>query len=224
MHVEWYGQSAFRLRGESATVFIDPFGDTSAFASRGITFDYPPISGVLANLLLVTHEHADHNGVEAIGGDPVVLRSTAGKLDSPIGTVVAVASEHDSSAGTERGPNTIFAFTLDEIRVAHFGDFGQAALREEQAAAIGEVDLLFLPVGAGPTIGGAGAAAIVERLRPRWVVPMHYLTRRLNFLESAEDFLERMASVRLMETSAFDTAELEGAADATTLAVVPAAP
>jgi L-ascorbate metabolism protein UlaG (beta-lactamase superfamily) len=148
MHVEWYGQSAFRLAGESATVFIDPFGDTSQFASRGIVIDYPPISGVLADLLLVTHEHADHNGVEAIGGDPVLLRSTAGKLASPIGTIVAVASEHDSSAGTERGPNTIFAFVLDGVRVAHFGDFGQSALREEQAAAIGEVDLLFVPVGA----------------------------------------------------------------------------
>jgi L-ascorbate metabolism protein UlaG (beta-lactamase superfamily) len=223
MHVEWYGQSAFRLGGESASVFIDPFGDTSAFASRGITIDYPQISGVRADLLLVTHEHADHNGVEAIGGDPVVLRSTAGKLDSPIGTVVAVASEHDSSAGTERGPNTIFAFALDGIRVAHFGDFGQAALREEQAAAIGEVDLLFVPVGGGFTIDGAGAAAIVARLRPRWVVPMHYRTKRLNFLESAEDFLERMTDVRLLDAASFDTAELEGAADAT-LTVVPAAP
>jgi L-ascorbate metabolism protein UlaG (beta-lactamase superfamily) len=223
MHVEWYGQSAFRLAGESATVFIDPFGDTSQFASRGIVIDYPPISGVLADLLLVTHEHADHNGVEAIGGDPVLLRSTAGKLDSPIGTIVAVASEHDSSAGTERGPNTIFAFVLDGVRVAHFGDFGQSALREEQAAAIGEVDLLFVPVGGGFTIGGADAAAIVERLRPRWVVPMHYRTERLNFLETAEDFLARMDNVRLLDAAAFDTYELEGAADAT-LTVVPAAP
>jgi L-ascorbate metabolism protein UlaG (beta-lactamase superfamily) len=223
MHVEWYGQSSFRLTGESATVFIDPFGDTSGFASRGITFDYPPISGVLADVLLVTHEHTDHNGVEAIGGEPLLLRSTAGKLDSPIGTVVAVSSEHDSSAGTERGPNTIFAFTLDGVRVAHFGDFGQSALREEQATAIGEVDLLFIPVGGGFTIGGADAAAIVERLRPRWVVPMHYRTERLNFLETAEDFLGRMAEVRLLDGAAFDTNELEDAGEGT-LTVVPAAP
>jgi hypothetical protein len=32
----------------------------------------------------------------------VTLRSTAGRLDSPIGEVVAVASEHDQVAGTER--------------------------------------------------------------------------------------------------------------------------
>ncbi|HEY1776832.1 MAG TPA: MBL fold metallo-hydrolase [Solirubrobacteraceae bacterium] len=223
MHVEWYGQSAFRLTGESATVFIDPFGDTSQFAARGITIDYPLISGVSADLLLVTHEHADHNGVEAIDGDPVLLRSTAGKLDSPIGTIVAVASEHDASAGTERGPNTIFSFVLDGVRVAHFGDFGQSVLREEQAAAIGEVDLLFVPVGGGFTIGAADAAAIVEKLRPRWVVPMHYRTERLNFLETADDFLARMDEVRLLDGVGFDTDELGEAAGAT-LTVVPAAP
>ena len=223
MQVEWYGQSAFRLAGESATVFIDPFGDTSAFAARGIKFDYPPITGVSAELLLITHEHADHNGVEAVGGDPMVLRSTAGKLDSPIGKVIAVASEHDQSAGTERGPNTIFAFALDGIRIAHFGDFGQAALRDEQAAAVGEVDLLFLPVGGGFTIGAAQALAIVERVAPRWVVPMHYRTERLDFLESAEEFLDQMPRVRSFDSPAFDTGALEGEAGAT-LAVVPAAP
>ena len=90
--------------------------------------------------------------------------------------VVAVASEHDDVAGTKRGPNTIFRFTLDGLRVCHFGDFGQSALRPEQQQAIGEVDVLFLPVGGGPTVGGESAAAIVRALRPRLVVPMHYRT------------------------------------------------
>src|SRR5947209_15865067 len=152
MQVERYGQSAFRLSDGGRTVVIDPFADVSALASRGIRFEYPPISAA-ADLVLVTHEHADHNGIEAVDGDPAVLRSTAGRLESPIGEVLAVASEHDPSAGTERGPNTIFVFELDGTRVAHLGDFGQRELREEQAAAIGSVDLLFVPVGGGPTIG-----------------------------------------------------------------------
>jgi hypothetical protein len=62
MQVEWYGQSAFRLRADGKTVFIDPFGDMSEMAaSRGMQFEYPPIEGVEAELLLVTHEHFDHN-------------------------------------------------------------------------------------------------------------------------------------------------------------------
>ena len=105
MQVEWYGQSAFRLTAARQTVAIDPFGDMSAMAaSRGMQFDYPPIEGVEADLLLVTHEHIDHNGVEAIGGDPAILRSTAGTLESPIGEVVAIASEHDEAGGHRRGP------------------------------------------------------------------------------------------------------------------------
>ncbi len=223
MQVEWYGQSAFRLATEETTVAIDPFADMSAMAaSRGMQFDYPPIEDVTADLLLVTHEHIDHNGVDAIGGDPAILRSTAGKLESPIGEIVAIASEHDEAAGTERGPNTIFAFELDGLRVAHFGDFGQSALREEQAAAIGSVNLLILPVGGGPTIGADGAAAIIERLHPRWVVPMHYRTPRIGFLETEEAFLARISHVERLPGSSFDTADLP--VEDGPVAVVPAAP
>ena len=57
MQIEWYGQSSFRLSGASHTVAIDPFGDMSAAASRGMEFNYPAITGLTADLLLVTHEH-----------------------------------------------------------------------------------------------------------------------------------------------------------------------
>jgi L-ascorbate metabolism protein UlaG (beta-lactamase superfamily) len=220
MQVEWYGQSAFRLSDGQSTVFIDPFGDVSPLAARGMQFDYPDIEGVSADLLLVTHEHLDHNGVESIGGSPTILRSTAGQLDSPLGTVTAIASEHDDKAGTERGPNTIFVFELDGLRVAHFGDFGQAELRDRQREAIGRLDLLIVPVGGGPTVDAEQAAQIVEQLSPRIVVPMHYRTPKIGFLETADAFLERMPKVERLDTPAFDTSQLNG--DQVT--VVPAAP
>jgi L-ascorbate metabolism protein UlaG (beta-lactamase superfamily) len=223
MRVEWFGQSAFHLGGERGSVAIDPFGDMSALtAGRGIQFDYPPIERVAAELLLVTHEHSDHNGVEAIGGEPAILRSTAGKLESPLGEVTAIASEHDEAAGTERGPNTIFCFELDGLRVCHFGDFGQSELRAEQAAALGKVDLLFIPVGGGPTIGAQQAAAIVGRVAPRWVVPMHYRTPRIGFLETADAFIELSERVERLPGSSFETAELPDGEGP--LLVVPAAP
>src|SRR5579871_1455734 len=222
MRIQWYGQAAFRLEAPEATVFIDPFGDMSPMASRGIEWSYPPIEGVGADLVLITHEHLDHNAVEVIEGEPSVLRSTAGRLESSIGEVVAIASEHDPVAGTQRGPNTIFVFTLDGIRVAHFGDFGQTSLRAEQAEAIGSVDLVFLPVGAGPTIGPEQAAAITERLQPRWLVPMHYRTPRIGFLEPADPFLERMPAAHRLDQPDFETAELPDADGP--LVVVPAVP
>jgi L-ascorbate metabolism protein UlaG (beta-lactamase superfamily) len=194
MHIRWFGQSAFLLSGEH-TVLIDPFGAVGErLAARGVEFRYPPIEGVTADLVLVTHEHADHNGVEVCGGDPVVLRSTAGRLESPLGEVLAIASEHDRVAGTERGPNTIFCFSLDGLRVCHLGDFGQPALRPEQRQAVCEVDVLFVPVGGGPTIDGSVAAELVRELAPRLVVPMHYRTPAVNFLEPPGAFLDALGA------------------------------
>jgi L-ascorbate metabolism protein UlaG (beta-lactamase superfamily) len=223
MRVEWFGQSAFRLDGDGKTVAIDPFGDMSALSrDRGVQWDYPAIAGVEPDLLLVTHEHRDHNAVETIDGEPATLRSTAGTHDSPIGPVTGVASEHDDTAGTQRGPNTIFVFELDGVRVCHMGDFGQSGLREEQAAAIGEIDLLFVPVGGGFTIGAEQASRIVERLTPRWVVPMHYRTPRIGFLETADAFLDASANVERSAGASFETSELPQADGP--LVVVPAAP
>jgi L-ascorbate metabolism protein UlaG (beta-lactamase superfamily) len=221
MRIQWLGQSAFRLATDDATVVIDPFGDVGVLAARGLKFEYPPIEGVRADLVLVTHEHADHNGVEAIEGDPVVLRSTAGRFESPIGEVVVVASDHGAVAAAQRGPNTIVAFELDGVRIAHFGDFGQPGLRDEQAHALGAVDLLFVPIGGGPTLDAEQAAELVERVGPRWVVPMHYRTHRVDWLDPPEPFLERMANVHRLGTPEFETAELPGDAP---LTIVPAAP
>jgi len=209
MVVRWFGQSAFLLSG-SKSVLIDPFGDVGArVAERGLTFRHPPVTGVEADLLLVTHEHGDHNAVEAADGSAVVIRSTAGTHDSPIGDVVAVASEHDDRAGTQRGPNAIFCFTLDGRRVCHLGDFGQHALRPEQREAIGEVDLLFVPVGGGPTIGGAEAAALVHELSPRVAVPMHYGNEAVDFLDPPDAFLDALdAWVDRRESSEADLDEL----------------
>jgi L-ascorbate metabolism protein UlaG (beta-lactamase superfamily) len=200
---------------------VDPFGDMSTAAARGIEFNYPPIEGVTADLVLVTHEHGDHNGVDVVGGSPVVLRSTAGRLDSPLGEVVAIASEHDDVAGTARGPNTVFCFSLDGLRICHLGDFGQPALRPEQREAIGPVDVLFVPVGGGPTIGGVAAAELVRSLAPRLVVPMHYRTAAVNFLEPPDEFLEALGlGVQRLDTSEAVAEDLLGTADEPTVALL----
>ena len=222
MQLEWYGQSAFRLTDDGTTVFIDPFDDLSAMSDRGMRWDYPAIEGVSADLLLVTHEHLDHNGVGAIGGDPVVLRALAGTHESPAGEVVGIASEHDDAAGTQRGPNTLFVFAFGGMRVAHLGDLGQAALREAQLAALGQVDLLLVPVGDGPTIGAAQAMAIVEQVGAKVDVPHHYRTERIDFLEPVDAFAERFATVHRADAPAVDLDAVAGG-DGPVL-VLPAAP
>ncbi len=157
-----------------------------------------------------------------MGGEATLLRSLAGPHESPLGEVVAIASAHDGVAGTERGPNTIVVFGLDSLRIAHFGDFGQPALRPEQRAHLEGVDLVSLPVGGGPTIGGATAAGIATQLAAIWAVPMHYRTEKINFLGDESAFVEAMPRSERLSSSSFDTAALERRPEPT--AIVLAAP
>jgi L-ascorbate metabolism protein UlaG (beta-lactamase superfamily) len=180
---------------------VDPFGDPAPLRARGVPFAYPAIEGVEADVVLVTHEHVDHNAVDVIAGDPAVVR-LAGAHETPIGPVLGVASEHDDVAGTRRGPNAIFAFWLDGLRVCHMGDFGQRGLREEQLEVLGGVDVLLVPAGGGPTIGGEQAAAVARELGAGWIVPMHYGTPAAPFLGPLYpllDALDRRVDVRRLD-------------------------
>jgi L-ascorbate metabolism protein UlaG (beta-lactamase superfamily) len=185
-------------------------------------WDYPAITGVDAHLLLVTHEHIDHNGIDVIDGDPVLIRSAAGTHESPIGEVVSVASEHDDVAGTARGANTMLVFSFGGARIAHLGDLGQPALRPEQLAALGKIDLLFVPVGGMATIDAEVASAVSATLGAKVIVPMHYRSERIDFLEPVDGFLERAARVERPSSPGFDLEALP-AGDGP-LVVVPAVP
>lgn len=220
MRIRWLGHAAFLLTGETNTVAIDPYGEFPK--DRPIKFDYPRLEGIEADVVLVTHEHIDHNAADVIGGDPDVLRAGAGTFSSPLGEVVGIASEHDPKAGTQRGPNTIFCFELDGVRCCHFGDFGQTGLRREQREAIGDVDVLFLPIGGGPTIDGPKAAEVVAELQPQVAVPMHYGTEAVDFVEGPEGFLEAVSGrVEQIEASEVDPQQyLNG--DGTTVLVLQA--
>lgn len=211
MEVRWYGQAAFRLVSatDGRTVFLDPFRMPGPeWATRGFRFDYPPIVNVAAHLVLITHEHFDHNAADVVAGDPQVIWSAAGTFDTPVGQVTGVVADHDPAAGTQRGMNVIYVFSLDGLRVCHFGDYGQASLRPEQETAIGRVDLLMLPVGGGPTVGAEAAGEVVRRLSPRCVVPMHYRTPAVSFLEPADAFLAQFSRVERLAAPEFDPAAL----------------
>ncbi len=223
MQVRWYGQSAFALTAGAQRVFIDPFGSMDAARARGMTWNYPAIGGAAADVLLVTHEHGDHNAVDVIAEVKQTVRSSAGSFDTPVGRVTGIASEHDDVAGTKRGANVIYVFELDGMRVCHMGDFGQAELRPAQREAIGDIDFLFVPVGGMATIDGAAAAKLVEELNPSWVVPMHYRTPAISFLETAHSFLERVGGeIVTLNAPDFDTGGMNP--DGDRIIVVPAPP
>jgi len=165
MKVKWIGHACFLIEGEEGKVLTDPYDESIPYRAP----DFP------VDVVTVSHEHFDHNAVNRVPGDPVVIRGP-GEHRARGMTFTGIACFHDSEAGKKRGENTIFTFTIDGIHLAHLGDLGHP-LSDVQVEALSAVEVLFIPVGGHYTIDAAQAAEIARALpKLRVVIPMHFKT------------------------------------------------
>jgi L-ascorbate metabolism protein UlaG (beta-lactamase superfamily) len=179
MKIVWHGHSCFEVK-DGVTVVTDPHDGKSI----GIK---PPQAR--ADIVLVSHDHYDHNCVRIVKGEPAVIREPGERSVKGV-AVSGIPTYHDREGGAKRGRNLVFRFTMDGVRFCHCGDLGHV-LTDEQVRAIGQVDILFLPVGGVFTINGEEARSIVNRVNPRIVVPMHYRWGGLSIsIHTLEPFLE----------------------------------
>ena len=163
MNISWYGQSCFKIQNKDITLITDPFDK-----SVGLR----PFYGS-ADLVTISHDHFDHNNYSAIKNDPFVINS-AGEFEIKKVVVRGIDSYHDDKKGKERGGNVIYTIEIDDIRICHLGDLGQSALINGQLEKIGQVDILFIPIGGVFTIDWKTASTIISQIEPRVIIPMHY--------------------------------------------------
>jgi len=189
MKIKWNGHACFTITGSDGfTVVTDPY-EPGCF-DGGIAYSAVDDR---ADLALVSHDHADHNFVKSLQGQPQTL---AGSGEVKGVKFTAVETAHDEKGGAERGKNLLFAFELDGIRVGFMGDLGHL-LSEDQLKALGKVDLLLLPVGGVFTLDPVGASRLIDQIKPRLVIPMHFKTEKCGFpLAGVDEFLKGMTQVK----------------------------
>src|SRR3989344_829697 len=183
----WAGQSCFQItvsngKDHEATIVVDPFDEKIGLK----------VPGFSADILLVSHDHHDHNNIGAIKGEPFLIKNP-GEYEVKGVFVQGIDSFHDDSQGKERGKNTIYTIEAEDIRFCHLGDFGQKQLTDEQLELIGKVDVLMIPVGGTFTIDSSEASKVIGQIEPKIVVPMHYSLPKLKVeLDEVEKFLKAM--------------------------------
>ncbi len=181
MEISWLGHSCFRIKGNRAVVITDP---------------YPPDLGYslgkpAADIVTVSHQHPAHSYVQGIGGNPKAI-TAPGEYEISEVLIIGLATFHDGVGGKQRGKNTLYVIDIDEVTLCHLGDLGHD-LSTEQVEKIGNVDVLFVPVGGVSTINAQLAAKVVRQLEPKIVIPMHYKTGALKrALEPVDGFLKEM--------------------------------
>jgi L-ascorbate metabolism protein UlaG (beta-lactamase superfamily) len=201
--IRWHGQSFFEIEsGKGTRIAIDPHA-IEAFGRPEVT----------ADIVLISHEHDDHNQVGAIrnGSKARVIHGLKGmgrkvdwnSVNETIGDVHirSVGVYHDTTEGMERGKNTVFIIVVDGLRIVHLGDLGHV-LGDKDIKRIGPVDVLMIPVGGVYTLNGSEAKTVVAQLKPRLeILPMHYGTKTFQDLLPVNEFLEDEKNVRTLQTS-----------------------
>ena len=186
MEITWYGHACFRLRDKGATVVTDPYDQSVGYA----------LPRVRADIVTVSHNHADHNYASGIKGAPKVV-DAPGEYEIKGVFITGIATFHDRKKGAQRGRNTVFLFEFDGLTICHLGDLGHLPT-QAQVEALSDVDILLIPVGGVSTIAASRAAEVVSLLEPKIVIPMHYKTKALTLkLASVNRFLQEMGLKKL---------------------------
>ena len=190
MEITYLGHSCFKLKNKAGLVlFIDPF--KSDMVGK-------PIAKDLADVLLISHDHEDHNAKEIITGainrEKTFVIDKEGEYEIAGVLVMAMKTYHDKTNGDERGKNLVFSVIMDGINLVHLGDLGHK-LSAGQIEKLGSVDVLMSPVGGEFSLDAEMALDIVKEISPSYVIPMHFavdgVKEPLTKLAGLEKFLEK---------------------------------
>ncbi len=139
---------------------------------------------VRPDLVTVSHFHGDHF-------DPYILGfvSCARSIAKPERfvfkdvSVESLASSHGGRIDPLWPTNVVYVLTVDGLRIAHLGDFGQTELTGEQQRALDGVDVLIAPV-TDALAPEEKSVALFRQIRPKMFLPTHCTRRGRVLLEA----------------------------------------
>lgn len=183
MTIQFFGVSCFKITtkigNDEIAIVTDPYSEKVGKLPRSFAADILTISRK-------GHEH--HNDSEAVAaaspeasakgeGRPFIV-DMPGEYEVKGVPIYGIPTPQGAKESKDAHKNTMFHFLADGIRVVHLGGLRET-LDDEQLAALGEVDVLMIPVGGGDVLGPQAAADLVARIEPRIVIPMHFKMKDL---------------------------------------------
>ena len=202
MKIRWCGHACFLITTDAGIkILTDPYEP----GGYGGALAYGKIPDEV-DLVLVSHDHADHNFTQNLKGKPEIIREAGKHLLKGI-EFKGISTFHDTSQGKERGTNIIFCFEADGIKLCHLGDLGHP-LRDKELSEIGTVDILFIPVGGFYTIDAKTAAEVVKKINPGVTIPMHFKTEKCSFpISGVEEFTKNKSNCKKTGKSEVEVTE-----------------
>ena len=175
MNITWLAHAAFLIEGDGLRIITDPYTpERMGFADITTPADI---------VIRSSDDDLAHCNAAMIRGHPIVITATQVE---PAGLVArgvlftAIPAQESLIHKMEPGDNALYRFTLDGLRVAHFGDVGNR-LTAAQLAALAGAQVLLVPAGGPPTIELDDLLDAIAVIQPRVVIPMHYQLPHASF-------------------------------------------
>jgi len=179
IQIRWHGHACFEITND-VTLVTDPHDGKSI----GI-----PAPNVTGDIILVSHDHYDHNSVKTVEKEGAKIVTDERKRNISNIDIKGIESFHDECKGEKRGSNIIYKFIVDGINFCHLGDLGHE-IDEVTVQKIGDVDILFVPIGGTFTVDADEAWKVIKSIKPKIAIPMHYKIGGLSLpIEGIDSFL-----------------------------------
>ena len=169
MQIKYHGNSCFTIKEGDFSLVADPF--------EGVSFEK-------ANAMTQSQTSSSFKSPS-----PETKRfNWPGEYETAGVYLMGIASFHNTKESEKQEENTIFKIECNGMRLCHLGRLGTKPT-PEQLEQIGDVDVLFVPVGEDGTIDAKKAKEVIEQIEPRLMIPMLYTE------EALAAFLKEMGAV-----------------------------
>src|SRR4030042_461352 len=109
MQLTWKGQSCFEIsssqgKDNRVTIVIDPFDEDTGLR----------LPKLEADVLLITHQHHDHNNKKAVSGNPFLIDGP-GEYEVKGVFIQGVQASHGASG--EKDKKTIYTINVEDLKI-----------------------------------------------------------------------------------------------------------
>ncbi|MGZ8425719.1 MAG: MBL fold metallo-hydrolase [Candidatus Binatia bacterium] len=168
--IQYFGHNFFLITTSKGTrIVADPLGP-----------GWYPKPNVAADVVTVGKEMRNHNAVQIVLGNPLVLRGLKNYgadwnmvSTSVKDTFIYSVPIHQNAESIQGIHGAAFVFDLGVLCIAHLGDLSQK-LNDQQIKAFGKVDIALTPIGGGRTMAPDLAREVLTQLKPKIAIPMHH--------------------------------------------------
>lgn len=175
MKITWYGLSSFRLRHRNKIVLFDPLGKKYGVKPRRLKADV---------VLLTAPAKLDYN----LGSyqDKSFIIDGPGEYEANQVYVIGRATESEPD-------NNIYFVKMGSFGILHLGLMQRAKSFMKVLEKLGDVDILFFPIGGDAVLDFEAATQVINQIEPGMLIPMFYKTKGIKGFDNLADekkFLE----------------------------------